>query len=104
MSWKCDKCHRKFGEEIEPVIVQGFKFCAPCISGESAQIVQENRDKNVKTGKVLMIIAAIVIVIAITAGIVLFKKYTGVAVGFWVGGLLITMILMAIGERFSKKK
>lgn len=104
MSWKCDKCHRKFADDVKPTEVQGFKFCAPCISGESAQIVEENREKNKKIGKIFMIIAAVVITAAIVIGIILFKKMITVAITIWVIGLLATMILMAIGERISKKK
>ena len=104
MSWKCDKCHRKFSDDEKPVEVQGFKFCAPCISGESAEAVKENREKNKKIGKILMIVAAVIIAASIAAGIVVFKKMITVAIVIWVVGLLLTMVLMAIGERFAKKK
>ncbi len=104
MSWKCDKCHRKYDDSVSPTEIQGFKFCGSCLSGNSDAAFKANEKNKKKKVRIILTAAAAVFAGSIAAGVILFKSNMRIAIPVWIAGFVAAVVLTAAGESVEKRK
>lgn len=104
MSWKCDKCHRKYDDSVSPAEIQGFKFCGSCLSGNNDDVFKANEKNKKKKVRIILIAAAVIFAGSIAAGVILFKSSMRIAIPVWIAGFVTAVVLTAAGESVEKRK
>ncbi len=104
MSWKCDKCHKRYEDSVVPAKIQGFKFCGNCLLDNNAETLKVNEKNKKKKARIIFIAAAVIFGVCIAAGVVLFKADMHLAIPIWTAGFVAAVVLSAIGEAVEKRK
>lgn len=105
MAWKCDKCGNKYDDAVIKVEKAGYRFCPACLGAapvSEAHILKKDNSK--KLIKILTIVAAAVLFVAIVLGIVLYN-IVGASAGLsvLVFGMVATMVILAVDESIIKR-
>ena len=104
MSWKCDKCKDTYSNDVQPTIVEGFKFCPHCL-GKEESVPPIRKRANVKKIVAAILIAALIVLIGagVSAVMLFISDQIPAAVTAAVCGFVAVVILSSVADSIRKR-